>query len=124
MATDLKARAIEFLQQAASGRAHAEAATHLAPGFRHHNPHFAGDGESLLTAMDKNAAQFPGTRLEVVHALQDGDMVSTLCKVQHTPDEAGYAVAHVFRFENGKIAELWDLAQEIPKETPNQYGAV
>ena len=122
MATDLKARAIEFLQQAASGRAHAKAATHLAPGFRHHNPHFAGDGESLLTAMDKNAAQFPDKALTVLHAVQEGDLVSTLCHVRHTQEEAGWAVNHWFRFEGGKIAELWDLAQEIPRDSPNRNG--
>jgi predicted SnoaL-like aldol condensation-catalyzing enzyme len=119
---DLKPVARQFLALAAAGNARAGASKLVAPGFRHHNMHFAGDGAALFEAMDKNAAQFPGKRLDVVHALQDGDMVSTLCKVQHTPDEAGYAVAHVFRFENGKIAELWDLAQEIPKDSPNQYG--
>jgi predicted SnoaL-like aldol condensation-catalyzing enzyme len=120
---DLKVTAIAFLQHAAAGRAKAEGAKLVAPAFRHHNVHFTGDGEALFEAMDNNAAQFPGKTLEVVHALQEGDMVSTLCKVQHTQDEAGYAVAHLFRFEHGKIAELWDLAQEIPKDSPNQYGA-
>ena len=27
-----------------------------------------------------------------------------------------------FRFEDDRIAELWDLAQEVPAETPNTNG--
>ena len=72
--------------------------------------------------MDKNAAQFPDKALTVMHAVQEGDLVSTLCHVRHTQEEAGWAVNHWFRFEDGKIAELWDLAQEIPQDSPNRNG--
>jgi hypothetical protein len=26
------------------------------------------------------------------------------------------------RFENGRIAELWDVGQEIPQDLPNEFG--
>jgi predicted SnoaL-like aldol condensation-catalyzing enzyme len=29
---------------------------------------------------------------------------------------------HIFRFEQGRIVELWDLGQEVPESSPNQYG--
>ena len=119
---DPKATAIAFLQHAAAGRARSEAARYLAPGFLHHNLHFPGDANALLEAMDKNAEQFPGKTIDVVHAVRDGDLVATLCKVRHSPDETGWAVNHWFRFDGDRIAELWDLAQEIPKESPNQNG--
>jgi len=124
MAADPKAVATQFLKLAAAGNARQGAAQLVTRDFRHHNVHFPGDGESLFAAMDQNAAQFPGKQLEVVQALQEGDRVATLCMVRHTPEEPGFVVSHWFRFEDEKIAELWDLAQEIPKETPNQYGAV
>jgi len=120
--SDLKTTAVAFLRHAARGRARDEASKFVTAGFRHHNTHFAGDGAALFDAMDKNAAQFPGKHLELVHAVQEGDLVTTLCHVRHTEEEAGYAVNHWFRFEGGKIAELWDLAQEIPAQSPNQYG--
>ena len=46
---------MSFLRAAAAGRARETAKASLAPNFRHHNPHFAGDADSLLTAMDENA---------------------------------------------------------------------
>jgi predicted SnoaL-like aldol condensation-catalyzing enzyme len=119
---DLTAIATRFLQLAAAGKARDGAAQLVTPDFRHHNVHFPGDGASLFAAMDQNAAQFPDKALVVVQAIREGDRVATLCRVRHTQDEAGYVVSHWFRFEGGKIAEVWDLAQEIPKTSPNQYG--
>jgi predicted SnoaL-like aldol condensation-catalyzing enzyme len=42
--------------------------------------------------------------------------------VHHKPGDRGFAVAHIFRFEDGRIAELWDLAQEIPENMANELG--
>ena len=120
---DQAAVARRFLELAAAGKAREGAAQLVTPDFRHHNVYFAGDGASLFQAMDDNAAQFPGKTLDVMQSVQDGDRVATLCKVQHAPDQPVYSVAHFFRFEGGKIAELWDLGQEIPKNSPNRFGA-
>ena len=117
-----KDTAVTFLQLAATGRAREAFATHVAPGFRHHNPHFDASPEALRDAMDANARQFPGKRLEVKLALEEGDMVSTLCHVRHTREEAGYAVAHIFKFAGAQIVELWDIAQEVPKQSLNANG--
>ena len=32
------------------------------------------------------------------------------------------AVVHFFRFEKGRIAEMWDVGQEIPSDSPNENG--
>jgi hypothetical protein len=29
---------------------------------------------------------------------------------------------HILRFENSRIAEMWDIAQEIPPDSPNALG--
>jgi predicted SnoaL-like aldol condensation-catalyzing enzyme len=117
-----KDTAVAFLQLAASGRARDAFEMYAAPGFRHHNPHFEASPEALRAAMDANAREFPDKQLEVKLALEDGDLVSTLCHVRHTHDETGYAVAHIFRFAGTRIVELWDLAQEIPRQSPNANG--
>jgi predicted SnoaL-like aldol condensation-catalyzing enzyme len=33
-----------------------------------------------------------------------------------------YAVVHIARIEGGRIVELWDVGQEIPKDSPNANG--
>ncbi len=54
-----KEAAILFLQMVASGKIREAFENHIAPDFRHHNPYFRGDAESLIQAMEENAAQSP-----------------------------------------------------------------
>jgi hypothetical protein len=35
------------------------------------------------------------------------------------PEAPGIAVVHIFRFEQDRVAELWDLGQPILKQSPN-----
>ena len=112
----------EFLQLAASGRAREAFERHVAPGFRHHNPWFQGDGPSLMNAMDENAAQNPDKRMTIHRVVEGGDQVATYSHVSHKNVARGAAVVHIFRFEGDRIAELWDVGQEVPADSPNQNG--
>jgi predicted SnoaL-like aldol condensation-catalyzing enzyme len=114
--------AIEFLQGAASGNVRDAYARHVAQDFRHHNPSFKGDADSLMVAMEQNAREHPEKRLDVIQALEEGDLVAIYSRVRHEPGEVGHAVFHMFRFEGDRIAELWDVGQEVPQPTVNQYG--
>ena len=118
----VKESAINFLTLVASGNIHSAYQQYVGPGFRHHNPHFRGDVESLRAAMEENAKMAPGKILEVKQALQDGDRVATFSWIRQQPEEIGWAVVHIFRFEHGKIVELWDVGQAIPAESPNENG--
>lgn len=118
-----KDAAVDFLRAAAAGHARDAFAKHAAPGFRHHNPFFAGDAKSLWEAMDENAAKFPDKVLEVKHLLADGDYVAAHSSVHMQPGDAGHAVVHLFRFEGDKVAELWDVGQQLPADSPNENGA-
>lgn len=117
-----KDMALSFLQLAANGRAKEAYDTYAGPGFKHHNPHFDAAPKALIDAMDDNARQFPKKRLEVKLAFEEGPLVSVLSHVRHTPDESGFAVVHIFRFDGDRIAEMWDLAQEVPEQSPNANG--
>ena len=117
-----KSIAVAFLEAAAAGRARDQAKAHVTAGFRHHNAYFAGDADTLLGAMDENARANPRKRLDILHAVEEGDLVALHSRVQHRPDDPGAAVVHLFRFEGDRIAELWDVGQEVPKDSPNQYG--
>ena len=114
--------AIAFLKHAASGKLD-EAYTRVAPDFRHHNAYFPGDADSLKAGMADAHKQFPGTVLEMQRAIAEGDLVAVHSRVQHAPDRPAIAVVHIFRFANGKIAELWDVGMEVPPDSPNQNGA-
>jgi predicted SnoaL-like aldol condensation-catalyzing enzyme len=114
--------AISFLKLAASGNVREAYAKHIAPDFRHHNPYFKGDAESLMQGMAQNAAQFPHKIFEVQRALEDGDLVAVHSRVRLNPEHRGIALVHIFRFREHAIVELWDLGQPVPEVSANEFG--
>ncbi|NUS39735.1 MAG: SnoaL-like domain-containing protein [Lysobacter sp.] len=119
---DLKERAVDFLRMAASGQAREAFARFAAPGFRHHNPWFADGADTLAAAMDENAAAHPGKQLDIQRVLRDGDLVAIHSRVRMQPSDRGIAVVHILRFEDGRLAELWDIGQPVPEQSPNGAG--
>ena len=119
---DNKDIAVSFLKMASSGKVNEAYSKFIGAGFRHHNPFFAGTAEALQAGMEENARKNPNKVFEVKRVISEGDHVVTHSHVKQKPDDLGVAVVHIFRFEMGKIVELWDLGQPIPSETQNQYG--
>jgi predicted SnoaL-like aldol condensation-catalyzing enzyme len=118
----LKEKAVSFLQLVASGKVREAYESHICPDFRHHNPYFRGDAESLLVAMEENATLNPNKTLEVKHAIEEGETVAVYSHIKQKPEDLGGAVVHIFRFQEGRIVELWDVGQQIPENSPNENG--
>lgn len=121
MAQSHKDAAVEFLALAAAGNVREAYRKFVGPQFRHHNPFFAGDAASLMRAMEENAASNPGKVLTVQMALEEGARVMVFSHVRQSPDERGWAVVHIFRFEDDRIVELWDLGQAVPEQSLNEH---
>ena len=120
-ASSKKEAATSFLRLASAGKVD-EAYANVSANFRHHNPYFRGDATSLKAGMAEAATKFPNTKLNVQHVFQDGDVVAVHSRVQHSPDSPAIAVVHIFRFEGDQIAELWDVGQLEPEDSPNENG--
>ena len=114
--------AIDFLHLSASGKATIAFAKYISPNFRHHNPYFKGDADSLMNAMVENAENNPDKVLEVQRALSDGNLVAVHSKVKQNSTDRGSALVHIFQFHKNKIIELSDIVHAIPEELPNEYG--
>jgi len=118
-----KDAAVSFLRLAASGKVREAYEKYVHPDFRHHNPYFRGDRESLLIGMEENAREFPNKVFEPLRAFQDGDLVVVHGKVQLNPGGSEYALIHIFRFAGDRIIEEWEASQEVPQNSPNENGA-
>lgn len=117
-----KASATGFLRLVAAGEVDEAYRLYIGARFRHHNPYFPGDAEALKAAMQENALANPNKVLEIQHALEEGDRVAVHSRIRQTPDDRGFAVVHIFRFEDGRIAESWDVGQAVPEDSPNAHG--
>ena len=49
----------------------------------------------------------------------DGDYVILHVHNVPTPGSRGNAIIDIFKLENGKVVEHWDVRQEIPEQSAN-----
>jgi predicted SnoaL-like aldol condensation-catalyzing enzyme len=77
---------------------------------------------ALLDAIDAASKAAPDGTLEVKRIVAGDDTVAVHSHVRQRPDEPGVSVVHMFRFEGDRIAELWDIVQPIPPDSPNSDG--
>lgn len=118
----LKEKAVSFLQLVASGKIREAYTKYVGTDFRHHNPYFRGDADSLMRAMEEDAAQNTGKLLEVKLTIQEGDTVMVYSHMRRNQEDLGFALVHTFRFHENKIVEMWDIGQPVPENSPNEYG--
>lgn len=118
-----KEMAISFLKMAGGGNVRAAYEKFIAPNFIHHNQYFKGDRQSLMNAMEEASRTHPNKSIEVMHAYETEDTVITHSRVlRMDPNDLEIAVVHIFRFEEDRVVELWDLGQQIAKDSPNENG--
>jgi len=109
----------EFYQEFFGDKNIAAADQYLADNYIQHNPALP-DGKAALkdgaTLWFKGA---PKTKIDIQHLSADGNLVYI-----HTKSKMGdktISVIDIFRIENGKIAEHWDVIQEVPAKSANNH---
>ncbi len=91
----------------------------LGPKYTQHNPGL-GHGKAALIKFFKDFWEihpWPGYHLKRVIA--ENDLVAIHYHFQPDPNEDGYAIIDIFRIEDGKLAEHWDVCQEMPENSKN-----
>jgi len=63
--------------------------------------------------------KFPNNRSEIKRIFADGDYVILHVHAVREPGARGNAIVDIFKLENGKIVEHWDVRQEIPEQAAN-----
>jgi predicted SnoaL-like aldol condensation-catalyzing enzyme len=90
--------------------------------YKQHNPLVADGPEGLKAFIEFLKTNFPDARSEIKRVFADGDYVILHVHSIRPPNMRGRAIIELFRLENGKIDEHWDVIQEIPEESANPNG--
>jgi len=114
--------AIAFLTAVSAGKASDAFEKYVGPDFRHHSPYFPGDRAALLEAMEDAHKRNPNRLFHIKQVVDGGELVAIHAHVRQNADHPGAAVVNIFRFEDGKIDELWDVGQPIPADNLNEFG--
>lgn len=94
----------------------------FAPAYIQHSPLAATGAQGLKDFLDWARARSPNAEHRVKRLLVDGDYVVAHVHVIINPGERGNAVVDIFRIVDGRIAEHWDVAQEVPATSANENG--
>lgn len=94
----------------------------FAPDYIQHSPLAATGAAGLKAFLDWARDHSPEAKHHVKRVFVDGDHVIAHVHVVIHPGDRGNAVIDIFRIENRKIAEHWDVAQEIPARSANSNG--
>lgn len=96
-----------------------EAATVVAEDYIQHNPEVPNGKEPFVSYFREFFKQTPGSRARIVRSAVDGDIVWLHVHSVNNEKERGEAVIDIFRVENGKIVEHWDVVQAVPETAEN-----
>jgi len=108
------------LYEAAINQKDFEAASKfLGPRYIQHNPRAADGPEGLKAFLAFLREKFPDYHSEIKRVFADGDYVILHVHNVPTPGSRGNAIIDIFRLENGKVVEHWDVRQEIPEQSAN-----
>jgi len=84
-----------------------------------HNPNAADGPEGFRKFIGFLREKFPNSRSEIKRSFVDGDYVILHVHSVREPGTRGRAIVDIFKLENGKIVEHWDVVQEIPENPAN-----
>lgn len=118
-----KNAALDFLRLVVAGYISDAYEKYVDVNGKHHNLYFAAGFPTLQKAMEENHTQFPNKVFTIKNALSDGNIVAVHSHMQMKTGEKGITVVHLFRFEDGKIVEMWDVGVPISEDCPNLDGA-
>lgn len=84
-----------------------------------HNPHVP-DGKAPFTEFFiQHFKENPQAKSVIKRAVAEGDLVFLHVLSKQNEQDRGVAIVDIFRVENGKIVEHWDVQQAVPEQSAN-----
>jgi predicted SnoaL-like aldol condensation-catalyzing enzyme len=91
---------------------------YVGPNFRQHSGMLPDDREAAIRLLSHLlVSEYPASRLLVERTVAQGDLVAVQVFWSQNPAEKrGVARIDIYRLENGRIVEHWEVAQELPEQ--------
>ena len=124
-AADLEANkkaVVEFYEAGLNKKDFDAASKYFGPKYIQHNPGAQDGIEGFKAFLAFLRDKFPNSHSEIKKVFAEGDYVILHVHAVREPGTRGRAIVDIFRLENGKIVEHWDVVQDIPEKMPHNNG--
>ena len=124
-ASDMEANkkaVLEFYEAGLNKKDFEAASKYVGPKYIQHNPGAQDGPEGFKGFVNFLKEKFPQSHSEIKKVFAEGDYVILHVHAVREPGTLGKAIVDIFRLENGKIVEHWDVAQDIPEKMPHNNG--
>src|SRR5450830_961643 len=95
------------------------AAKHFGPRYVQHNPRAADGTAGFKAFIGFLKEKFTNYHSDIKRSFADGDYVILHVHNVPEPGARGAAIIDIFRLENGKVVEHWDVRQDVPEKAAN-----
>lgn len=87
----------------------------MLPDFINHHPHGGQGADGTLMAMKEHLfGRYPNFKVNIKRIAAEGDLVWIQCFTKNDDNDHGKMSMDIWRVKNGKIAEHWDIIQDVP----------
>lgn len=84
-----------------------------------HNPHVPDGKAPFVNYFTQHFKENPQAKSVIKRAAAEGDLVFLHVLSTENAHDTGTAIVDIFRVENGKIVEHWDVQQDVPADSAN-----
>lgn len=90
---------------------------YMLPDYIQHSPSAPNGTQALKNTAAMFAREYPDARWNIKRIISEGDFVLAHSNFVLTPGTPGWAIFDIVRFQDGKIAEHWDVVQDVPEHS-------
>jgi len=114
-----KKNVVEFYKAMINQKDFEATSKYVGSRYIQHNPMGADNLEGIKNFIQFLKEKMPDAHWELKRVFADGDYVITHGHTISKPGDRGMAAMDIFRLEEGKIVEHWDVVQPIPEKALN-----
>jgi predicted SnoaL-like aldol condensation-catalyzing enzyme len=89
------------------------------PIYIQHNPYAASGAQAAIDFLGPYLENTPEASADIKRVIAEGDLVAIHNNPKANAEDLGRAVVDIFRLENGKVVEHWDVVQNVPEKSMN-----
>jgi predicted SnoaL-like aldol condensation-catalyzing enzyme len=89
------------------------------PDYIQHKPSLPDGRDAIINFLERLLERYPERTFTIHRVIASDNLVAVHYHTQATPEDLGLAVIDIFRVEDCRMVEHWDVVQSVPEQSAN-----